>query len=168
MVRDGRRAGVPVLVLDPSPTPWPDATFSTRDTDEFIRVVFANTRCLLIIDEAGEAIGRAMSADHAPRNKLATRTRHLGHSAIFISQDATTISPVIRRQCQRAWLFRQGHTSAKILREQMANEGIMAATQLRKGKCLYADLYGEVYEFDVFTVDGKGDFVNNARAKIST
>jgi hypothetical protein len=123
-----------------------------------MHVVFSNSRCLLIIDEAGEAIGRALSADHAPRLRLATRTRHRGHSAIFISQDATTISAVIRRQCQKLWAFRQSLQSCKILSEQMCNPGIIRAADLPKGHCIHADLYGEVSEFSVFSLDKAGNF----------
>lgn len=167
MVRRAAGAGVPVLVLDPSGQHWDDAHFVTGDTDEYIRVVFSNERCLLIVDEAGEAIGRAMSADHQHRNKLATRTRHRGHSAIFISQAASTISPTIRRQCQKIWLFRQSFPSCKILSEEMCNPGIIAAAQLGRGKCLYADLWGNISEFDVFAVDQRGQFRDTMRAKNS-
>lgn len=162
MVKQAAGSGVPVLVLDPSGARW-DADFVTQDIDEYIRVVFANSRCLLIIDEAGEAVGRAMSTDHAPRLKLATRTRHRGHNAIFISQAASTVSPVIRRQCQRLWAFRQSFNSCKVLSEEMCNPGVMAAAQLSKGHCLYADLYGEVSEFCVFDMDKSGTFSHHSR-----
>lgn len=164
-------SGVPVLVLDPSGSPktWLDcgADFVTENVDEYLGVVFANSRCLLIVDEAGEAVGRAQSQDHAPRLRLATRTRHRGHSAIFISQAASTISPVIRRQCQKIWLFRQSFASCKILADEMCNPGIIAAAQLGKGRCLYADLYGEVSEFSVFDLDRRGEF-RQARQRVSS
>jgi len=159
MAKSVANGGVSVLVLDPSGRRWPEADFQTEDTDEFIAYAFANDRCLLIIDEAAEAIGRALSSDKANRITLATRTRHRGHSAIFISQDATTINSTIRRQCEKLWCFRQSMTSVKMLAHEFCNPGIMAAKDLAKGECLYATLYGEISQFNVFGLDKSGKMI---------
>ena len=153
MAKSAAGGGVPVLILDPSGARWPDADFVTSDTDEYIEYVFACERSLLIIDEAAEAIGRAQSKDDAARIKLATRSRHRGHSAIFITQDAITLNSTIRRQCEKLWCFRQSFQSIKTLSQHFSNDAIMSATQLKKGECLYADLYGNVSQFNVFSVD---------------
>ena len=138
-----------MLVLDPSGADWPDADFVTADTDEYIDYVFINERCLLLIDEAAESIGKAQSKDQQKRISLATRTRHKGHSAIFISQDATTINATIRRQCQQLWCFRQSKRSVTMLSEEFCNPGIMDALKLTRGECLHADLYGKITRFQL-------------------
>jgi len=142
------------MVLDPSGSQW-DVDFSTTDTDEFIRAVFANERCLLIIDEAGEAIGRAQSAETEGRVKLATRTRHRGHSAIFIAQFATLVAPAVRRQCQKAWIFRQSYDDIKTLSRELCNPAVAQAAELPRGHCIYVTTFGEVQALDVFRLDGR-------------
>jgi hypothetical protein len=137
-------SGVPVLILDPSRHNWqadfPGATdlYVTDDTDAYIRVVFANEKCLLIVDEAGDAIGRAMRTDQAHRNMLATRTRHRGHSAVFIAQRAPMVSPTIQRQCQHAWIFRQHADDLRDLAKLLTNDGVLKASELPRGSCIYA------------------------------
>ena len=167
IAKEAGSGGVPVLVLDPSCARWPQADFVTADTDEYIEMVFSNSRCLLIIDEAAEAIGRAQSKDDQNRVKLATRTRHHGHNAIFISQDAVTINSTIRRQCEKLWCFRQSYPSIKTLSQHFANDGIMAATSLKKGECLYADLYGNVSQFNVFTLDKSSKKASDTKSGVA-
>ena len=153
MVQSARASGVPVLILDPSCQNWHGADYVTANTDEFVQFVFANQRCLLIIDEAGEAIGHARSSDERQRITLATRTRHAGHSAIFISQFASTITPAIRRQCENLWTFRQSLDDVKMLSREFCNPKIMRAAELQKGECLHATTYGHAHEFRVLSMD---------------
>ena len=143
-----------MLVLDPSETRW-DADFVTKDVDEYMQVVFSNNRCLMIVDEAGEAIGRALSDATRNRVTLATRSRHQGHSAIFIAQRPALLAPAIRTQCERAWIFRQHYNELKTLAVELCNDGIMAASSLGRGKCLYSTLYGEIREINVFALDSQ-------------
>lgn len=153
MAKKSQAFGVPVLVLDPSGGRWIDADFVTQNTNEFIAYAFANERCFLIIDEAGEAIGRAMSFETQNRVTLATRTRHRGHNALFIAQRASLVTPSVRSQCQELWCFRQGIGDVKMLCQEFCNSGIMAAASLKRGFCLHADSYGHVSEFNVFDLD---------------
>lgn len=152
MVKQARAAGLGVLVLDPSNQPW-DCDYKTTDTDEFISVVFANQRCLVIVDEAAEAIGQARSREHEGRIKLATRTRHRGHSVIFISQYASTVNAGVRRQCQKAWIFRQSYDDIKTLSKELCNPDAMQAANLGPGECLYATNFGHISKINVFELD---------------
>lgn len=111
--------------------------WQTTNIDEYMEVVFGNERCLLIVDEAGEAIGRAMSTDTAHRAKLATRTRHRGHRAVFIAQRATMINATIPRQCSQGWIFRQHADDLKMLARTFTNDNVMRAMNLQPGRCIY-------------------------------
>jgi hypothetical protein len=131
----------------------------SRDAEEYMQVVFANSRCLLIIDEAGEAIGAARSSAERGRIALATRTRHRGHSAIFIAQRVTLLAPSIRTQCERAWVFRQHADELRALARDLTNDAVLQAGALPKGKCIYLTIYGEAKEVDVFSLDNEGKSV---------
>lgn len=153
MVAKAGLSGVPVLVLDPSRAKWEGVDFCTADAEEFIEMAFNNTHCLLIIDEAGEAIGQARSHAERHRISLATRTRHKGHNAIFISQYASTVAAGVRRQCQRLWTFRQSVDDCKILAREFCNEGIAKASDLPKWHYLYATTYGDTFTASVLEFD---------------
>ncbi len=112
--------------------------YVTGDTDAYIRVAFANSKCLLIVDEAGDAIGRAARSDQAHRTTLATRSRHRGHSVVFIAQRAAMISPTVQRQCQHAWIFRQHIDDLRSLAKLLTNNAVLKAADLARGSCIYA------------------------------
>lgn len=100
LVAEQIRHGRLLLVLDPLyDQDFRDmADFSTDDPELFFQVAWKNKSCTLVIDEAGEMIGQ-----HGRQlNKLATQSRHLGHTAIFITQRPALLSPTIRAQC--SWL----------------------------------------------------------------
>lgn len=120
----------------------------TGDVDQFIEVAFANERCLLIIDEAGEAIGRAMSDDGAKRVKLATRSRHRGHSAYFIAQRPSMINRTIRMQCEIAYIFKQVPAEARILAGEFDPE-CLQAVNLARYECLFVGHYTKSSRFFV-------------------
>lgn len=113
LIREMLRHGRPVLILDPL---YDDdfremGDFHTDDPELFFKVAWRNKSCNLVIDEAGEMIGQ----HGRDLNKLATQSRHLGHSAIFITQRPALLAPTIRAQC--AWLaaFSVSPDDAKLL-----------------------------------------------------
>lgn len=144
-------SGVPSLVLDPLGGEWPDAAYVTDNTDTFIDVAFANQNCLLIIDEAGEAIGAARSQAHQHRIKLATRSRHQGHTAVFIAQKYTLINATIRAQCERLWLFRQHKAELDQVSKDFARDDFTdQARALGRGDYLYIPVFGDICRQNVF------------------
>ena len=151
MIAKARGAGINSLVLDPLGNEWPDASYVTDHTDTFIEVAFSNNNCLLIIDEAGEAIGAARSQAHQHRIKLATRSRHQGHTAIFIAQKYTLINATIRANCERIWLFRQHRKELTTVAEDFARTGFeQEAADLGRGEYLYIPVFGQITRNNVF------------------
>lgn len=120
---DQIKKGYACLILDPIKDPeWydiiggePDKVhkrgFVTDDPYLFDYMVWKSQHCFLIIDEAGEHAG------HNDKQFFpwATRSRHYGHSAVFIAQRAQLIAPTIRNQCRFLLMFNQSMTDADIL-----------------------------------------------------
>lgn len=137
---------MPALVLDPSGQRWENAAFVTTDTDQFIDIAFQNERCLLVVDESGEALDKTNPAHMS----LATRSRHRGHTAFFIAQRATQIPPLVRQQCVQAYIFKQSRREIQILIDCLACDGIAEVAKLKKGQCLKANPYDIPVIIDVF------------------
>ena len=151
MIARAKAAGVHALVYDPLQHEWPHAAFVCDDIDQFIDVAFANSNCLLIIDEAADAIGAARSKDTSHRNRLATQSRHLGHRAIFVSQVYSGISKTIRAQCDKIWLFRQHRQELETVARAFARDDFKAAaSELGRGQCLYIPMFGDIIPINVF------------------
>ncbi len=70
--------------------------------DDLLTEVFTRRiNCYVFVDDAGESMNRYDAAHTA----LATRARHRGHNVIFMAQRGSMLSPTVRAQCERAWLF---------------------------------------------------------------
>lgn len=139
MARKFRAQGFGVLVLDPMGDDWA-ADFQTDDPNHFLAVVAKSTRCAVFVDESGETIG------HYEKDMfwLATRARHYGHSCHFITQRAAQLSPTVRDQCGRMFLFRVSTRDADILANEWAEPTIKCAAQLERYAMLYCERYGGV------------------------
>jgi DNA helicase HerA-like ATPase len=150
IVEKAHKRGVNKLILDPTPArhEWPhdDKDFITNDPDEFLQVVFANTRCLGIVDEAGSMIGRFGKE----KNNLATMSRHYGHSMIFITQDVKSIDNIVREQMQDIIVFRVGKKRADELAEDFADDDLKQASTLQKGEFLIKQDFRPVIRDKVF------------------
>lgn len=97
-----QKRGISTAVLDPMHSQdWGVPTFQTHNSETFLEYVKKNKSHVLFIDEAGQMIGRW----NQPMEWLATTSRHLGHSCWFILQGTTQVSPVIRDQCHKCYLF---------------------------------------------------------------
>lgn len=123
------------MVLDPNLDPEWEADFITDDAQKFLTIVKANKGCELAIDESGETIGRY--AKHM--GFLATRSRHYGHVATFISQRAQQIDRNVRDQCTRFFIFSIAKSDCKIFAEDLVDDELLHAYQLQQGEC-YAKL----------------------------
>jgi hypothetical protein len=83
--------------------------------------------------------------------KLATRSRHNGHRAVFIAQKYTRIDATIRAQCARLWLFRQHQRELDNVAYDFARVDFKAeAEKLGRGECLYIPSFGEIQRINVF------------------
>jgi hypothetical protein len=147
LAKQAKKQGVSVLVLDPSPykDDW-EADFITDNPDEFLDVVFASQRCMVIVDESGDMIGRY----GGELNKLATRARHNAHNVYFIMQRAKQIDPTIRANCENIICFSQSLDDTKDLAREFVDERINDAHTLNKGEYIYKVGYDPAQKDKVF------------------
>lgn len=130
IARRVRRAGRAVLLLDPiGDVSWP-CTWRTDDPERFLAKAKASQGCLLVVDEAGEALGRGLQA--RGMQWLVTRSRHNGHRALICAQRATQIEPIFRDNCETLLLFSVFSDSAAIWAESFNDRELLNAPTLRQ------------------------------------
>lgn len=125
--------GTHSMVLDPLEDPaWRSAgaKILTGDGEKFLALMFKTRSCALFVDESGEAIGRYSGE----MKKLATRSRHYGHNAHFISQRGVDIDKTIRDQCDDLYLFRVSKKDAEVLADEYCYDELLGASQLNQGE----------------------------------
>lgn len=139
MANEYKRAGLTVLVLDPLADPaWP-TEFRTSSPDQFLAWFWEARGCVAFIDESGEMVGRYDSA----MNRTATRGRHWGHVTHYITQEATQIAPVIRKQCTRLYLFHSAVEDGELLARAWNHPELRECATLKTGEYFYAEKMGE-------------------------
>jgi hypothetical protein len=90
------------------------------------------------VDEAGEAIGRYAGA----MAELATRSRHDGHSAVFVVQRAALLDRTVRDQCRYIAAFSISAHDAKTLAMEWPQAGLEDAVALAQFEYLWASRFG--------------------------
>ena len=126
----GRR----VLVYDVMLTDWPEGCEVFDDEHDFSQAAHRSRNALLIVDEAGEVIGRS----NYELFWLATRSRHLGASTVFITHRPSQLAPVIRDNCQVLILFASPTSTGKLLAEEFNQPNLEACTALKVGQYIKA------------------------------
>ena len=126
----GRR----VLVYDVMLTDWPEGCEIFDDEHDFSQAAHRSRNALLIVDEAGEVIGRS----NYELFWLATRSRHLGASTVFITHRPSQLAPVIRDNCQVLILFASPTSTGKLLAEEFNQPNLEACTTLKVGQYIKA------------------------------
>lgn len=146
--RSVRKRGFSVLVLDPLCDPGFEADFKTDEPAEFLQKVFHpdTARCLLVVDESSIAVGR----NNNYMERLATMARHKGHQTVFLMQQATQTSPIIRGNCGVLVCFGTGRMNAQLLAEEWAKPEILRAVSFAKGEYIFAPRFGTVHFGNVF------------------
>lgn len=135
-----RRHGIKTVALDPL-NDWREyVDYSTRDPEEFLRVVKQSERLAIFIDESGETIGRY----NEQMTWLATRARHYGHRSHFMSQRAAQLSKTVRDQCSDLFVFRVSKGDAKVLAEEFTDDDLLAASTLGQYEYLHLNRFGKV------------------------
>lgn len=141
-----------LIVLDPLLDPrWKEGlddsrTFITSKPDVFLKMVWTNTNCIVVVDEAGEMIGKYNDV----MNQLATRGRHFGHKCFFITQRAKQISTTIRAQCSEVAIFKQSLDDTKDLANEFIEPMINEANKLEKGQFIYVRDGKKALKLNVF------------------
>lgn len=130
-----RASGVHVLVCDPLANPWP-ATWQTTDRAAFIAAAKKSRRCALFIDEAGQTISRDPEAEW-----LFTTARHWGHVTHVMSQGGTQLTPTMRGQCSRIFLFGCTPRVAEMWAEEFNEPGLLSASALPRFEFLFKERF---------------------------
>jgi len=154
LAHEYRQRKIATAVLDPLGDPEWQASFQTTDRHEFLERVKRSRGCALFIDESGEMVGRYDDEMFW----LATRSRHYGHRAHFISQRAAQLSPTVRHQCTRLFLFRVGVKDAKTLAEEFSDDTILRAGTLPQYQFISVNRFGKAETLRLEILDQK---VNN-------
>jgi len=134
-----QKAGFTCIVLDAIGDNWP-TEYVYNDKDLFLDVVKRSRRCMVFIDEAGEAVGRYDSEMFW----LATRGRHYGHSVHFITQRGQQLSPTVRGQAGYLALFNCSSTDARLLGDEWNREELRNAHQLARGEYFWTPRFGSI------------------------
>lgn len=106
-----------VVVFDPVGTEtaageWPDDVVMFTDKQKFLRYVARPVNpegTAIYIDEAADIL----SHDQRENEWLLTRGRHLGYSVTLATQRPKLVSPSVRHQCARLFMFRLSHADAR-------------------------------------------------------
>ena len=96
-----------------------------HNPDDFLELVFNSKNCIVVVDEGAEFIGKL----DKHMLKLATRSRHQGHTCFFLAQRANMININIRTQCTNLVLFRSNTYDCDLLQKDLAIEGSMLLEQ---------------------------------------
>ena len=122
-----RKQKLEAIVFDPLSYTWYDAPVYPA-IETFLEKAKTVTNHLLIIDESGTSLDR-YDADHL---WLATRSRHYGHSCVFISQRANMLSPNIRHNCELLYLFGSSPKDIQLLADDFVHPEITDMPPLEK------------------------------------
>lgn len=137
LCRAYRAKGIKSIVLDPLHDPgWP-ADAVTSDPERFLEWARLSQQCALFIDESGEMIG------HYEKQMfwLATRSRHYGHKAHFITQRANQLSPTVRDQCSNLIAFAMSHQDCQTLAREFNKDEILQCKNKPKLIGLHCDRF---------------------------
>ncbi|MHB8803555.1 MAG: P-loop NTPase family protein [Rhodocyclaceae bacterium] len=136
-------AGTGVILYDPiGDLSWP-CHLRTDSDSELLELMDTNSDCAVFIDEAAEIMGRGDKRNW----RIATRGRHNGHRAHFISQRSfDSLAPIVRGQCSDLFLFNISFDDAKKIAREWNTDGsdrkmeignlVDIAPNLPPGKCI--------------------------------
>lgn len=163
-----REHGIRVIVLDPLCDPGWMCDYQTTDPEEFLRVFWSSRRCVAIIDEAGDTVGRYDDV----MQRTATRGRHWGHSCHYITQRGVQIASTVRHQCSRLYLFTSARSDGKIHADEWNAPVLANCHTLKQGEYYACTRFGEVSKHSLFGVthddfghsgDGRRDIQRESR-----
>jgi hypothetical protein len=138
LARGYRRRGYATAVLDPLRDPNWKADFLTPRRDDFMRYVKRATSHALFVDESGSSIDK-----NDPSNDwLTTTARHLGHVSHFIAHRPQQLSPTLRLQCERLYLFSASQKDAALLADEWsAPELVALCRRLGRGEFVFVERF---------------------------
>jgi ribose 1,5-bisphosphokinase PhnN len=123
------RKGIRSLVLDPiarSPS-WGSHCWVSYNEAEFWATVWKCRNCLVIVDDGSVTIKR--DKELIP---VFTALRHLHHRLLVVAHDSSDFVPVMRRQFDTLYLFKQDQDAAEAWAKVFMNDEIYQVTQLNQ------------------------------------
>lgn len=130
--------GKPVAVLDPLLDPDWTADIITDDIEDYSRYLEQHRSVYGFVDECGTWFNEGNDTTNA---WLATRSRHYGHSMVFIAQRAIQIPKTMRDQCSRLYLFTSSKSDGKIHSEEWNKEALEGCNTLEQFAFFKVDRY---------------------------
>lgn len=146
LARRLKSKGKSVAILDPLGDPEYLATFHTKNSDEFLAWIKSNRDCFVFVDEGGIAIGRY----NEPMNWIATTARHCGHLCFIIVQGVTQLSPIVRGQCDKVYLFRSAKSVGEMLAVEWNEKSLADCDKLERGEFFLASRFGLLKKGKIF------------------
>lgn len=138
--------GFGIIVLDPLHDPEWQADIQTPDPEQFLNAFWKSRKCMVFIDEAGDAVGRYDKA----MIQTATKGRHWGHSVHYITQRGAALSRTVRDQCSHLMLFATALPDAKIHAAEWNKDEIRNSHTLKKGEYFHATRFGKIARYRLF------------------
>lgn len=143
LIKDYAQHGVKSLVFNPHREHYPvPAEYQFTDLSRFLAVARRSQRCALIVEEAGEFVGRGKLAMDSVW--ITTGSAKWGHVSYVIAHTAGQLLPAIRGSCGRGFFFRQSEGNAQLLVDDFADKRLMQTTTLKRYEFLYAEKMGDV------------------------
>lgn len=124
------------IVYDMWGDDWGQHAESHTTDQTFWESVWKQQNCLIIVDDSSATIKR--DSDLVP---VFTMMRHHGHKLLVIGHSATDLLPLMRKQLQVLYLFKQDEDSCKIWAKTFMNKDILAAAELNQYEFLYCQMY---------------------------
>lgn len=119
--------GIRSLVLDTiaRSDDWGPQAWVCHDSNIFWEQVWKCRKCLVIVDDGSATIRR--DKELIP---IFTTLRHCHHRLLVVGHDASDLLPVMRRQFDTLYLFRQSEKSAEKWHEDFNQKEILQVAQL--------------------------------------
>ena len=127
-------AGGAAIVFDPMHNPrtknaWGKGVHVFTDEATFLRCFWASHNLLVVCDEAGDYIGQ----QNKPMISLATRGRHNGHDVVFIAQRLKQLSPTVRNNTAKLFLFASSFDDCDTIARDWNDESLREAQTFLTG-----------------------------------
>lgn len=149
-----KRRKIRTAVLDPLRDPQWKADFLTPSRDIFMRYVKRTTSHALFVDESGTSIEKGDSSN----DWLTTTARHMGHVSHFIAHRPQQLSPTLRMNCERLYLFTVGQKDAGFLADEWNCPALARCAQLGRGEFIFVERFRPVM---------RGRIIFGARPRVS-
>lgn len=145
LVTRAKTKRIKTAILDPLRDPDFGGDFQTNNQEEFLTWSKKNKSALLIIDEAGTAVGRYNTA----MEWIVTTSRHLGHSSVLICQGSSQLSPLVRGQCSSCYIFASTNSTRKSVSEDFDTPELLSFTRLQRGEFFHISRYSKPTKFRI-------------------